>query len=321
MKKIKIKNKKKIKSKILVLLFLIIILFTVIPKINNKKVDSTNIISLIINNEDYTNNLIRQIYLSTNNTVYVSIDDIKKIYDENILLDEEKKEIITTYKTKIAVINIEDNTIRINGTQAGKITGIINESENYYLPISDLKNVYNFEINVFEKNKIIAIYSLDEKMVKGYSAKKISLKEEQKFFSKTIAKIKKDDEIVIIEKYNNGWAKIRTSEGITGYIKQKNIKDEKEIRQKLELTNLNMNNEKKKIIDASKIKDSQINNYEEREKYIEELMLEMIQKEYNVLTIDFNNVKEYNNNLERLIIESKPRLLEYGKILEVINKQ
>ena len=158
-------------------------------------------------------------------------------------------------------------------------------------------------------------------MVKGYSAKKISLKEEQKFFSKTIDKIKKDEEIIIIEKYNNGWAKIRTSEGITGYIKQKNIKDEKEIRQKLELTNLNMNNEKKKIIDASKIKDSQINNYEEREKYIEELMLEMILKEYNVLTIDFNNVKEYNNNLERLIIESKPRLLEYGKILEVINKQ
>ena len=321
MKKIKIKNKKKTKSKILVLLFLIIILFTVIPKINNKKVDSTNTISLIINNEDYTNNLIKQIYLSTNNTVYLSIDDIKKIYDENILLDEEKKEIISTYKNKIAVINIEDNTIRINGTQSGKITGIINESENYYLPISDLKNVYNFEINVFEKNKIIAIYSLDEKMVKGYSAKKISLKEEQKFFSKTIAKIKKDEEIIIIEKYNNGWAKIRTSEGITGYIKQKNIKDEKEIRQKLELTNLNMNNEKKKIIDASIIKDSQINNYEEREKYIEELMLEMIQKEYNVLTIDFNNVKEYNNNLERLIIESKPRLLEYGKILEVINKQ
>ena len=146
-------------------------------------------------------------------------------------------------------------------------------------------------------------------------------KQEQKLFAKTISKTKKDEEIVIIDKYDNGWTKIRTSEGIIGFIKQKYIKNEKIIRQKLNLIVSNSVEGKKKIIDASKIENSQIKNYDLREKYIEEIMLEMLQKEYKILCIDFGNVKEKSEYLERLIIESKPRLLEYAKILEIINKE
>lgn len=323
MKQIKIKNTKKAITRIITLLAIIIVLFSVIYIINENSKKINNIIKtrLIINNEDYTINLEKPIYLTSNNTVYLSVNDIKTIYDENILLDEDNKEIITTYKTKVAVINFDVNTIRINGTQVGKITGIINDSENYYLPITDLKSVYNIEINVFEKNNIVTIDSLDEKMIKGYTNKKTSVKKEPKFFSKTITKIKKDEQIVIIEKFNNGWVEIRSSDGIIGYIKQKTIKDEKEIRQKLDLLLANLKEENKKTIDVSEIKISQIENYNLREKYIEEIILDIIQKDYNVLCIDFKNIKEYNKYLDRFIIELKPRLLEYGINFEILNKE
>ena len=322
MKKIKIKNKKKAKSRIFLLFIILIILFFIIGNYKSKNNNNLSQIILLINNEDYSTKLINPIYITTQNTVYMSIEDIKNIYDENILLDTDNNQIITTYKTKIAVINIENNTVRINGTQIEDSLKVICNSEKYYIPISNLTSVFNIEINLFQNNKIVAIDSLDEELLKGTITKKTSLKQEQKLFSKTIYKIKKNETVVIIEKYDNGWSKIRTEEGIIGYIKQKKIKDEKIVRQKLDISqSIDVNEVKTKVIDASTIKDSEIQDYDLREKYIEKIILNMIEDEYKTLCIDFNEKKAYNEYLNRLIIEFKPRLLEYGKKLEVINKE
>lgn len=319
MKKVKIKNKKKMIFRLLTLFIIFIILFFMLSNIKNKKNNNSSQIRLIINNEEYSNNLKKQIYVTSENTVYISIEDIKNIYDKDIFLDQENNQIITTYKTKIAVISLENSSIRINGTNVGEISSIIKDGENYYIPISDLTSVYNIEINVFKENKIVIIDSLDEELSKGGIAKNTSVKEKQKIFSKTLSKVKKEEPIVIIEKYDNGWTKVRTENGIIGYIKQKLIKDEKSIRQKLELSSISSNEDKKKIIEASNIKISQIENYDLREKYIEEVILEIVQNEYKTLCIDFKNIEKINEYLDRLIIEAKPRLLEYGKNLEIIN--
>ena len=179
-KKIKVKNPKRP----LILILLIIILLAIVV-INNNSIKNKKENSIIVNNEDVTNKLENEIIIN-DNIVYLSINDIKKCLDPNIY--QEDKKIITSSDKKIAVIELDSDNIEINGSTV-QIKGQVfqTKQETIYLPISELQNVYDIELEYIEEYKNIVIDELSKRLEKAYVTKNLLIKEERKNFSSNIA--------------------------------------------------------------------------------------------------------------------------------------
>ncbi len=113
MKKKKKVNKKKFFSRI-ILLFVIIIAIVMIAKSFGKKEEAKWSISIIMNKEDVTDRLKEEPYIDKDNTLYLSLEDIKEILDKNIYYEEESNKVITTSGTKVAAIDVENNIVELN---------------------------------------------------------------------------------------------------------------------------------------------------------------------------------------------------------------
>ena len=79
---------------------------------NHKKNDTAKRINVIIDNENVTDNLKSEVFLDENENVYMSFNDIGNYFDENIFYDNKYLRIITTTKTKIASLKINE---KVNG--------------------------------------------------------------------------------------------------------------------------------------------------------------------------------------------------------------
>ena len=102
--------------------------------------------NLIINNRNVTENLKKNILIQ-NGEIYLSKQDLGNFFDKYIYEDKETEQIITTYNKKIAEIGFEKNIITINGSEKSTYSHAINQDDTIYIPINELKDVYNIEIN------------------------------------------------------------------------------------------------------------------------------------------------------------------------------
>jgi spore germination protein YaaH len=163
------------------------------------------------------------------NIIYLSMDDIDVYYDNNIYYDSKYNQIVTSSYDKLAVLKLDEKEIEINGEKK-TIKGAAKEkNKTYYLPISEMEDVYNIKVKKADNN--IVIESLDKKSTKGVIKGSTYLKSKAKDLSGNIMKLKKGEEVRIadIEKTANtmpkGWVKVRTENGRIGYIKEKYISD------------------------------------------------------------------------------------------------
>lgn len=237
-------NIEKKKSRIFIKLIIIIIMlgflafgalfiYKIAPNyINN---DITNKTNLVINFTNVTGRMKQEMIIDENNVVYLSIDDIRNYYDEYIYYDNEYNQIVTSSENKLAVLEINKNEMTVNGKKV-KIKGkaqLINDI--YYLPISDMEEVYNVKIDRPE-NKIV-IESLDRELKVAKTSKKLNVKYKTTQLSRNIEKLEENDKVIIAQVAENslpqGWVKVRTKNGNLGYIEEKY------------LTNINIEREQK----------------------------------------------------------------------------
>lgn len=188
--------------------------------------------NLIINNRNVTENLKKNILIQ-NGEIYLSKQDLGNFFDKYIYEDKETEQIITTYNKKIAEIGFEKNIITINGSEKSTYTHAINQDDTVYIPINELKDVYNIEINYIESTKNLVIDSLNKEQKKAVVSANSSIKSTKKFIAKTVARVKKGECVIVISN-ENGYAKIRTEDGRIGYIKSKKIDNEVTARQNME---------------------------------------------------------------------------------------
>ena len=188
--------------------------------------------NLIINNRNVTENLKKNILIQ-NGEIYLSKQDLGNFFDKYIYEDKETEQIITTYNKKIAEIGFEKNIITINGSEKSTYTHAINQDDTIYIPINELKDVYNIEINYIESTKNLVIDSLNKEQKKAVVSANSSIKSTKKFIAKTVARVKKGECVIVISN-ENGYAKIRTEDGRIGYIKSKKIDNEVTARQNME---------------------------------------------------------------------------------------
>lgn len=242
------KNKEeKQKSNILFKIVIIAIFITIVGLIiniapNYIRNEIKDKINVIINNNDVTKSMKYDIYIE-DDVIYMSTKDIANFFDEDIYYDNMYNQIITTSDVKVATLKLQEKEMNVNGSKV-KIYGMATKKdENFYLPFSELNDVYNVEVKYIKESNILTIDSLDRKQEKANVSKDIRVKYKPTVFSKTVDKVKKADSVIVISKLNNGWAKIRTNAGVIGYTKditniytvREEMKIEKQIKEQVSL--------------------------------------------------------------------------------------
>ena len=202
-------------KRILITGILVLLAVFVLNKAENYlREKSDNQINLILNNRNVTANLKHEM-IEEDGNVYLSLDDIKNYFDKYIYLEEEINEIVTTYDKQIATIGFETNKLTLNGSTKKIYAHAIKKDDITYLPIMEMKEVYNLE--TAKVGRVIILDSISRKQTKATAKSDLSVKWKADFFSKTVDKIKKDDNIIVVEE-KDGWTKIRTENGKIGYV-------------------------------------------------------------------------------------------------------
>ena len=226
------KKKSRIFLKLVIIIFVLALLgfgsifvYKVAPNYINK--DITNKTNLIINFSNVTGRTKQEMIIDENNIVYLSMDDIKNYYDKHIYYDDEYNQIITSSDTKLAVLKIDDNNMTINGKKV-KINGSAKVINNvYYLPFSEMEEVYN--VKIYRPENKVVIESLDRELVVSKVTKNVSIKYKATALSRTIEKLNENDKVIIAKSQENtlpeGWVKVRTQNGNLGYIEEKYLSE------------------------------------------------------------------------------------------------
>ena len=205
---------------------------------NYEKSDLSGKINLIINNNNITKSLKNEILIE-NDKIYLSFDDTKNFFDEYLLLDGDK--IIATSNTKTTSIPVNGGKVYENGSYRNIEYNIINQDNKYYLPLNILSSIYNFELNYNEDNKIITIDSLNRKLVTAISSKASNIKYKPTNLSKTVDKVERGETLYVLQNTESGkdekegkYLKVRTEDGVIGYIKESKLINKVAVRDDLE---------------------------------------------------------------------------------------
>ena len=231
-------NKKGKIIKIIVLIVVIIFMALLVcfkaPDYYVKEVKGKT--NLVINNNNVTSKMKDDVYIDNKGVIYLSINDVKNYFDKYINYDESSNRLITTSDTKTATLIKDKKNIDINGATVSIASTVIEKDGKIYIPFSELaQNVYNVEIEHKESTDRVVIDSLDRELKKADSKKNVKVKYKAKKFSKTLAKVKQGEKIVVISQ-DEKWSKIRTENGIVGYVKNKTIANLTYVRENMEET-------------------------------------------------------------------------------------
>lgn len=225
-----INKKKKTIIKILMAI-LIIIVIAVIAFIANDYIilDKNKTTNLIINNKNVTSNLKNEIMIK-DDIIYLSKQDIANFFDKYIYEEKKTNQIITTYDKKIAEIGFDENRININGSDKKTYAHAEKENETIYLPISEMTEVYDIEIEYLPDTKVVTMDSKDREQKKAIVNNDVAVKSSTNFIAKTVDRVKKGENVIVISS-ENGNAKIRTQNGKLGYIKANKLTNEITVRE------------------------------------------------------------------------------------------
>lgn len=229
------------KSVIILLLIILVLAIAFFTALNTVKKGNTEKTRVVINNRNVT--LKNEAYID-GDIVYLSKQDIKNFFDKYIY-EEGTNQIITTYGEKIAEIGYDSNIVTINGLQQQIDAPLKKFEKNTYIPISELKEVYDIEIEYNEGENIVTIDSLSRSKRIATAKKNINIKNQPKDLCRTIDKVRKGESLIYALETKDGWSKVRTEKGIVGYVKtsklqdityiRKDIEDEKQVEGKINM--------------------------------------------------------------------------------------
>ena len=226
---------------VIVAIILGLMIFAIKIAPNYARDEFADVTNLVINNNNITRNVKSNIIIE-DNTIYLSTGDMQNFFDEYLLVDEENGRVITTSNTKTVMLPLEGTTINVNGAQKSIEHSLLNRDGTIYLPITDLTDIYNIEVNYSAESNIVIIDSLNRKFVQALSSKNMSVKYLPTVFSKTVDKLERGDTVVLVQDRENGgnvveedWIKVRTKNGEIGYVKLDDITDENTVREDLDI--------------------------------------------------------------------------------------
>lgn len=231
---IKAKKLKFMRNVIVGVIALLIAAFIINIAPGYKRDKYKDVVNLIIDEHNVTEDLKNMLYINENKTVYMSEEDVRELFDENIYYDQQYNQIITTSYTKVANIEIEEKQMNVNDSKVNILDAIIKINDKIYLPISDMELVYNIKIKYIEETNRVVIENLNRGLIKATVTDNASIKFKQRSLSKDVGEVVKGEQVSCYYTTSRGWRQIRTENGTVGYIKANKLDDEYIIRQDME---------------------------------------------------------------------------------------
>ena len=220
------------KQLLVVAVLLVIVTVVLIISPNFKKDPNEGKINFIINNNNVTSKMKYELFINNDGIVYVSKDDMANYFDGQIYYYKDNNQLITTSDTKVAVMTLNQKTMKVNGATVNLLGTVIRKDGILYVPISELQKVYNIEVTNIN-NAVITVDSLDRELTKADASKKISVKYNTKFISKTVDKVEAGEKVVVVSE-KDGFTKVRTANGKLGYVKTDKLTNVTKVREKVE---------------------------------------------------------------------------------------
>ena len=291
-----------------------------------------DVVNLIIDEHNVTEDLKNMLYINENKTIYMSEEDVKKLFDENIYYDQQYNQIITTSYTKVANIEIEKKQMNVNDSKVNMLDAIIKINDKIYLPISDMELVYNIKIKYIEETNRVVIENLNRGLIKATVTDDTSIKFKQRSLSKDVGEVIKGEQVNCYYATSRGWRQIRTEDGTVGYVKANKLDDEYIIRQDMEQKqkakkvkiDLNENqvnytdeNGEVKLWQTINLKsmsndiEEMLEDYKTRTQTIDVVMNLLGGNEIKGININFDGIED-KEVCKRFVIELSPKLREIG---------
>ena len=225
------KGTKTIINIFIVIVFLVLLagIFYIAP--NYIREDYDGKVKVLINNNNVTLKMKKDVYIDENNNVFLSLEDIENYFDKYIEYNEQTADIITTSTINIADLNTKSNEITINGEEEQLNSAPIQLNDTIYLPFSEIsEKVYDVDLEYIKDTNTIVIDSLDRKQEVANVNTKVKIKYKPQTLSRTLEKIEENEEVVYIEDTND-WSKIRAKDGTIGYVKKEDLSNIKTTRE------------------------------------------------------------------------------------------
>lgn len=92
---------------------------------------------------------------------YITMTDIRNIFDNNLIYEETKGQIITTNDTHVGMITIDSDTMNLNGSEVKLSKAPYKKKGKIFIPIDAIKDVYELDIKTYENR--VAVFSKSKK--------------------------------------------------------------------------------------------------------------------------------------------------------------
>lgn len=356
--KIKIQKRKFIRNIVISIIALFIVAFIINIAPGYKRNKYKNVTNLVIGDTNVTENLKNPIYRDEDGTIYLSKEDIKTFLDKTIYYDKENNIVILTSEVTVASMEIGNKMKNIDGVSKDMLHTIIYKDDIMYIPLDEIKTIYNIETKYIEESDIVIIDKLNKGMIKAEAEEETKIRYKQRTLSKEVGNLSVGEKVSAFYTTSKGWRLIRTEDGIVGYVKANKLTNEYILRQDMEQET------ETKTININ-VQDGEIFEIENQKIVIKDL-LELTEdgilikntafneSDSNVqiwanLTINNTNINDFNNrikiiknianisrknniaginiyltenqNIERFVIELAPKLREIGIITNVITSE
>lgn len=229
----KLNTKKFIRNIIICLIAFIIVSLILNYAPGFKRDKYKDVTKLIINDEEFTEKLAKNVFIDENNNIYLAKEDIEKFFDKYLYYSKENNIIITISNTKVASMLVDTDKIRINGVEQTLKARVLEKDGTIYIPLSELSLVYNINTKYIAETNKVVVERLNTGLIKATAVEESVIKFKPRRLSKNVGEIKKDEEVSCYYTTSKGWRLIRTEDGTLGYVKANTLTNQYIVRQDL----------------------------------------------------------------------------------------
>lgn len=236
--KVKTKKSKKRGRPILYLLLIVILIFAIkvfidkyMPNFEHKQVRDI----FPEWNKSGTVLILKDIPISLSNPpfekdseIYLPVDFVKDNMDKYIFWENESKKLTITTENKVIKMKTDELTAYVNNQPLELDIPIKIENNTAYIPATLLESLYYFNITYSKATDIVMVdYKDQPKTTAKLKSKTQVVRSEPNIKAPIIKDLKKGDEVIIYtsDTLDDKWTKIRTNDGIVGYINSKSVEN------------------------------------------------------------------------------------------------
>ncbi|WHH59953.1 glycosyl hydrolase family 18 protein [Petroclostridium sp. X23] len=163
--------------------------------------------------------------LVENNQVLLALPVIKEYIDSNVHWDEKNSKFIFTTKDKVIRMAAGQLTATVNARLIDLNIPVKLIENIPYAPIEVLKDIFQIEVTWIDSNKVVTIdYKKNVKQDVQVISKKAKVRKEPSIKALILKKdIENNEKMRMFEEYDK-WYKVRTEDGVIGYIEKRFVR-------------------------------------------------------------------------------------------------